>query len=197
MRDRDYRYQYYDEAMAAAIADNTYLLNNFQPFNQTYFKGFLDEKRIVLMGHSFGGNVAHTLGFTEPRIKAIVDIDSKITERKIYGRVGVPLNPLGKPVLFVRAIKQYQEDVGNQLSKIKEATIFPLDVQHSAFADTAYLVQKIAALKSTNDWDHFMNWLFKKGPHFDSIDTNLGPYSADEWTKLYRLQIVKWLKTIK
>ena len=197
MRDRDYRYQYYDEAMAAAIADITYLLNNFQPFNQTYFKGFLDEKRIVLMGHSFGGNVAHTLGFTEPRIKAIVDIDSKITERKIYGRVGVPLNPLGKPVLFVRAIKLYQEDVGNQLSKIKEATIFPLDVQHSAFADTAYLVQKIAALKSTNDWDHFMNWLFKKGPHFDSIDTNLGPYSADEWTKLYRLQIVKWLKTIK
>ncbi len=196
-RDRDYRYQYYDKAMVAAIADITYLLNNFNPFNQTYFKGVLNEKKIVLMGHSFGGNVAHTLGFTDSRIQAIVDIDSKITERKIYGRIGVPPNLFGKPVLFIRGMKQYQEDVGDQLTKIKNATILPLDVQHSAFADTAYLVQKIDAMKSNNDWDRFINWFFKKGPHFDSIDINLGPYSAEEWFNTYRLQIVKWLKTVK
>lgn len=195
-RDRDYRYQYYDDAMNAAIADIKYLLDHFESFNQTYFNGQLNQKSIVLMGHSFGGNVSHTLGFLDHRVRAIVDIDSKITERKIYGRIGVPPNPTGKPVLFIRAIKQYQEDVGDQLTQIKNAHILTFDVQHSAFQDTAYLVRKIDALKSTTFLGYFINWLLKKGPHFNAVDTDLGSYTAEEWFNTYRLQIVRWLKEL-
>lgn len=195
-RDRDYRYRYYDEAMNAGIADITYFLDHFDAFNQTYFKGQLIPKNIILMGHSFGGNVSHTLGFLDPRIQAIVDIDSKITERKIYGRIGVPPNPMGKPILFIRAMKQYQEDVGDQLTQIKNAQILKVDVQHSAFQDTAYLVKKISALKSPSFGEHFMNWFFKKGPHFNAVDTDLGAFTVEEWFQTYRHDIVRWLQKI-
>lgn len=193
-RDRDYRYRYYDEAMDVAMADIKYLLDHFASFNQIYFENQLNPKNVVLMGHSFGGNVSHTLGFLNPRVRAIVDIDSKITEREIYGRIGVPPNPTGKPILFIRAMKQYQEDVGNQLIKIKNAHILKFNVQHSAFQDTAYLAQKIDALKAKTFWRSFIHWLFKSGPHFNAIDTDLGSYTAEEWFNTYRLHIVGWLK---
>ena len=76
------------------------------------------------MGHSIGANIAQIKGFTDKRIKAIVDIDSKITERAVFRRIGVHPHPDAKPVLFIRGMLQYQEDVGDQLTKISSGTIW-------------------------------------------------------------------------
>lgn len=114
-RDRNYRYQYYDEAMAGCIKDIEYILSHLSEMNAAELGGMCNTDHIILMGHSFGGNVAHTLGFKNERIKVVIDIDSKITERQIFGRIGVPPNLTGKPVLFIRGMMQYQENVGNQL----------------------------------------------------------------------------------
>ena len=192
-RDRDYRYQYYDEAMSSAIADIKYMLDHFEDFNTTYFLGQLNKDFIALMGHSFGGNVAHTLGFGDDRIKAVVDIDSKITERKIYGRIGVPLNSHGKPVLFIRGTLQYQEDVGDQLTKIQNAEIWNPIVQHSAFRDMAYLTRQVNDIGYEGWSAKLWNWLLKKGPLFDAVDTDLGGQAVDTWFNEYRKQIVRWL----
>ena len=62
------------------------------------------------MGHSIGGNIAHIKGFSDRRIRAVIDIDSKITERKIYERMAVPPNAHAKLVLFIRGMMQYQDD---------------------------------------------------------------------------------------
>ena len=113
IRDRDYKYAYYDEAMAASMGDIKYTIDHIGDLNAD-LSGSLDKNRLILMGHSFGGNVANTLGFEDVRIKAVVDIDSKITERSVFGRVGPPPNPQEKPVLFIRGMMQYQEDLGDQ-----------------------------------------------------------------------------------
>ena len=60
---------------------------------------------------------------------AVVDIDSKIMERPVYGKIGVPDNQTGVPVLFIRGMMKYQEDVGDRLHKIKNATIWQPMVQ--------------------------------------------------------------------
>ena len=179
--------------MRAAIADIKYMLNYLEDLNQIYFSGQLNGHLIAIMGHSFGGNVADTLGFEDERIKAVVDIDSKITERKIYGRIGVPPNPYGKPVLFIRAIMQYQEDVGDQLTKINNAQIWSPHVQHSAFRDIAYLAQKKEGFGHEGGISKFWNWLFKRGPLFDTVDTNLGGQEVDAWFTEYQTKIVMWL----
>jgi dienelactone hydrolase len=195
-RDRDYRYKYYDEAMAAAMAEIKFMLTHFQDINSTYFSGQLDPLSIVLMGHSFGGNIAHTLGFEDPRIKAVIDIDSKITERKIYGRVGVPPNPHQKPVLFIRGKMQYQEDVGSQLTKIHNAYIWEPAVEHSAFRDMAYLVRYHPHLRDKGIFSKFWNWFWKLGPLFDDVDTDVGDQEVNEWFGEYRTKIVQWLDKV-
>lgn len=81
------------------------------------------------MGHGFDGNVAHTLGLTDPRIKTVIDIDSKITERKIFGRIEILPKPSDKLVLFLRASLQYQEDVKDQLLETKNTTVKAFSVQ--------------------------------------------------------------------
>ena len=151
-----------------------------------------DTKHIILMGHSLGANVAHIVGFQDPRIKAIVDIDCKITERKVFRRVGAPPNPSGKPVLFIRGMMQYQEDVGDQLTKIKGATIWSPKVQHSAFSDDSYFAAKIPDY-GMGFWQSLDNWFFKRGPYCSITDTNLGDYKTDEWFKEYPAYIVQWL----
>ena len=113
------------------------------------------------MGHSLGANVAHIMGFKDSRISAIVDIDSKITERKVFDKVGVPQNTQAKPVLFIRGIMQYQEDVGDQLTKIKNATIWKPNVQHSSFSDNAYFTANIPNFGNTGFFSSFFNWFFK------------------------------------
>lgn len=193
IRDRDYKYAYYDEAMAAAMGDIKYMLDHLDEIDIKNLGGVLDKNIPILMGHSFGGNVSHTLGFEDSRIRAIVDIDSKITERKIFGRIGVPPNPQEKPVLFIRAMMQYQEDVGDQLTKITNATIWSPSVQHSAFSDQAYLAAHIAGFGDHGFLYRFFNWFFKQGPHFDNVDTNLGGKDVDAWFMEYRHYIVTWL----
>ncbi len=193
-RDRDYRYAYDDEIIASAIKDIDFVLDNFQAFGD--LSSAFDKTKIILMGHSIGANIAHIKGFADKRVKAIVDIDSKITERAVFGRIGVPPNPDAKPVLFIRGMLQYQEDVGDQLTKILNGSIWSLNVQHSAFSDDAYFAAKISNF-GMGFWDSLYNWLFKRGPYFSNTDTNLGNYQVDEWFEQYPEYIVKWLEKIK
>lgn len=192
-RDRDYRYGYFDTMMTAAIEDCQFMLDHLTEINHHYFKGHLSVQKIVLMGHSFGGNVAHTLGFKDDRIRAIVDIDSKITERKIYGILGVPPTPYATPVLFIRATMQYQEDVGNQLEKIQNARILKFHLEHSAFRDDAFLVRHIPSIQSVGMLARVWNWFWQKGPQFDGVDTNLGGRDVNEWFDLWTQEIIHWL----
>lgn len=193
-RDRDYRYKYYDEAMAAAIEDIKFILKALREIKEDGFVEYLNNKEVFLMGHSFGGNVAHTLGFEDPRIKGVIDIDSKITERKVFGRVGVPPNPQGKPVLFIRGMMQYQEEgIADQLAKIQNAELWLPNVEHSAFSDNAYLAKHIKNYGQAGWLSKTWNWLFKTGPHFDAVDTDLGGQDVDQWFKDYRSLIVNWL----
>lgn len=193
-RDRDYRYQYFDEAMTGAIQDVEYMLAHLDKFESELNNCILDKNNTVLMGHSFGGNVAHTLGVQYERVRAIVDIDSKITDRKIYGRIGVSENPTGKPILFIRGMLQYQEDVGDQLTNIANATIWSPHVQHSAFSDQAFFAAKIPGF-GYGTFHEYYNWFFKQGPHWSSVDTNLGGKDMGSWFSEYRQHIVKWLGT--
>ena len=140
-RDRDYRYRYDDEVIGAALRDIDFVLQNLKAFGK--ISTSFDMHKIILMGHSLGGNIAHIKGFHDKRIMAVIDIDSKITERSVFGRIGVPANPDAKPVLFVRGMMQYQGDVGNQLYKIENGAVWSPHVQHSAFTDDAYFAAKI------------------------------------------------------
>ncbi|MFN7038496.1 MAG: hypothetical protein ACK4OM_02875 [Alphaproteobacteria bacterium] len=193
-RNRDYRYKYDDEVIDAAIKDIDFVLENFKAFGD--LSSSFDTSKIILMGHSIGANIAHIKGFTDRRIKAVVDVDSKITERAVYGRIGVPPNPDAKPVLFIQGMMQYQEDVGDQLTKIPNSTIWSPYVQHSVFSDDAYFSAKIANY-GMGFWSSLYNWLFKKGPDFSDIGTNLGDYNVDEWFKEYPECVVRWLDKIK
>jgi dienelactone hydrolase len=185
-RDRDYRYRYFDEAMEACIQDILYLLDHLEDLKLP-----LNPQKIALMGHSFGGNVAHTLGFKDPRVRAIVDLDSKITERKVYGQVVVPSNPSQKPVLFIRS-NQYQEDVKDHLTKIPNAVIKPFDVQHSAFQDTAHL--KSFGLEDDGGFSKVWKWFFKTGPIFDTVDTDLKGQNPKEWYRKLTQEIRLFLE---
>lgn len=191
--DRDYRYQFYDQAMDATINDIKFILDHIDTINKDHFDLTLDIHQTILMGHSFGGNVAHHLGFIDPRIKAIVDIDSKITERKIYDHIGVPANNNKKPVFFIRGMMQYQENLGDQLTKIENATIWAPNVEHSAFTDNAFLTKNIPNFSTQSFIKTFLNWFFKSGPNFDAVDTDLNGNSVNEWFNDYRSKIVSWL----
>lgn len=190
-RDRSYRYNFYDKCMNYAIEDISYVLSHLDKLNKELFSSSIATDFILLMGHSFGGNVAHTLGFANSRIKAIVDIDSKITEKEIYGRVGVPPNTSGKPVLFIRS-NQYQEDT-KDLDLIAHASVVSFPVEHSAFRDIAFLVRHIPSLKNQTTFGKLWNWFWLKGPLFDPVDTSLGNYSVDNWFTVYRTTIVSWV----
>jgi hypothetical protein len=189
-RDRDYRYAYDDEIIALAIKDIDFVLDHLEAFGK--ISSAFDTKNMVLMGHSIGANIAQIKGFSDQRTKAIVDIDSKITERAVFGRIGVHPNPDDKPVLFIRGMLQYQENVGDQLTKISNSTIWQPDVQHSAFSDDAYFAPKIPNY-GMGFWQGLYTWLFKKGPYFSTTDTSLGDYKVDEWFEQYPEYIVKWL----
>jgi hypothetical protein len=189
-RDRDYRYAYDDEIIASAIKDIDFVLEHFQDFGN--ISSSFDAKNIILMGHSIGANIAQIKGFADKRIKAIVDIDSKITERAVFGRIGVHPNPEAKPVLFIRGMLQYQEDVGGQLTKIPNSTIWSPKVQHSAFSDEAYFAAKIPNY-GMGFWCSLYHWVFKKGPCFSTTDTSLGGYTVNEWFAKYPEYIVTWL----
>ena len=181
-RDRHYRYAYDDEIITSAIKDIDFVLDHFQVFGN--ISSLFDINNIILMGHSVGANIAHIKGFSDKRIQSVVDIDSKITERAVFGRIGVPHNLEAKPVLFIRGMLQYQEDVGEQLTKISNSTIWAPKVQHSAFSDDAYFSAKIPDY-GMGFWSSLYNWLFKKGPYFSGTDTRLGDYKIDEWFEQY------------
>lgn len=194
-RDRDYRYQYFDDAMEGAIKDVTYMLDHLKEINLHSLGGVGNLDIIILMGHSFGGNVAHTLGFRDSRVKMVVDIDSKITERKIFGRVGVPSNPQAKPVLFIRGMMQYQEDdVIDQLAKISNSSVWAPQVEHSAFSDKAYFSSKLEGFGNKGFLLNFQNWLLKSGPYWSKIDTGLGGENVDDWFVEYPSYVIEWIK---
>lgn len=189
-RDRDYRYKYDDDVIDAAIKDIDFILKNLRAFGDLL--NSFNTDTIILMGHSIGANIAHIKGFSDPRIKAVVDIDSKITERAVFGRIGVPPNPDAKPILFIRGMMQYQKDVGDQLRKTPNSTIWSPYVSHRAFVDDAYFAAKIPNY-GMSFWQSLYNWLFKRGPYFSSMDTSLGDYNVDEWFDQYTESIVTWL----
>ncbi len=192
-RDREYRYIYDDENINATIGDIKYILGNLRVLGE--FSEVCDPSCIVLMGHSIGANVSHILGFQDKSVKLIIDIDSKITERKIFGYVGPPPNLSKTPILFIRGTRQYQDDVGDQLTKIQNAELWRPDVEHSAFSDDAYFSAKFSGFGKQSYFSDVMNWFFKKGPHFSSIDTSIGEKEVDIWFEEYRNNIVSWIKT--
>jgi pimeloyl-ACP methyl ester carboxylesterase len=192
-RDRDYRYHFYDESMDAIMDDIRYTLDHFREINHQHFSDRLDDSSISIMGHSFGGNVANTLGFEDQRIKAIVDIDSKITDKKVHGHLGPPPNTHEKPVLFLRGALQYQEAVGDSLTRVKNAQIVDFKVQHSAFSDIAFLSQKIEGLDKIGMFELLYNWFLKLGPPFDAVDVNLGGKNLEDWFLEYKRTITQWL----
>jgi pimeloyl-ACP methyl ester carboxylesterase len=192
-QDRDYRYHFYDESMDAIIDDIRFTLDHLKEINHQHFSDRLDDSSISIMGHSFGGNVSNTLGFEDQRIKAIVDIDSKITDRKVHGHLGPPLNTQKKPVLFLRGALQYQEDVGDLLTRIKNAQIVNFEVQHSAFSDIAFLSRKIEGLEKSGTFELLYNWFLKLGPPFDAVDVNLGGRTVEDWFLEYKQIITRWL----
>jgi pimeloyl-ACP methyl ester carboxylesterase len=175
------------------MEDIKYMIDHLEDLNAD-LRGALNKNCLILMGHSFGGNVANTLGFEDSRIKAVVDIDSKITERPVFGRIGPPSNPQGKPVLFIRGMRQYQPDnIEAQLNKITNATIWLPRVQHSAFSDQAYLAARIPGFGDHGFAYRLFYWFFKRGPHFDNVDTNLGGKDVEAWFAEYRRYVVEWL----
>jgi hypothetical protein len=89
---------------------------------------------------------------------------------------------------------QYQEDVGDQLTKIANTTLWLPLVQHSAFSDQAYLAAKISDFGIHGFFYTTFNWFFKRGPHFDIVDTNLGGKRVEEWFKEYPHFVITWLK---
>lgn len=191
--DRDYRYQYYDEAMDGTMGDIRFMLDHLKEIDHEFFSDLLDSSSISIMGHSFGGNVANTLGFEDPRIRSVVDIDSKITERKVHGRLGPPANIQGKAVLFIRGAMQYQEDVGDLLKRVKNGRVINFNVQHSAFHDSAFLSRKIDGLENIGSIELVWKWLFKLGPPFGAIDISLGGKDVEAWFHELRREIVDWL----
>ena len=196
-RDRDFRYQYYDEAMKTAIQDFGFVVDHLSELNHQYFSGMLNPSLIVAAGHSFGGNVAHTFGFQDRRVSAVLDIDSKITDRKINGILGVPPNPEKKPVLFIRGTRQYQEAVGDSLQKVQNSEVKNFNVEHSAFHDNAFLTRKIPGMERETAFTMLWTWLFKTGPHFDPVDTDLGGQDVAEWFQKLNEEMVTWLDRIR
>lgn len=194
-RDRNYRYKYDDEAIEGNLQSITYMLDHLHDLDIKELGGICHLTDIILMGHSLGGNVADILGFKDNRIKAVVDIDSKITEREVLGHIGVPSNPSGKPVLFIRGMMQYQENLGDQLSKIQNATIWSPYVQHSAFSDQAYFSAKIQNFGTQIFFSDLLKWFLKQGPHWHNIDTHLGAKDTDTWFTEYPKYIVHWLNS--
>jgi pimeloyl-ACP methyl ester carboxylesterase len=190
-RDRDYRYTYDDEVIRGTLGDINYLLNHLHRLGS--ISKLCNPDRIVVMGHSLGGNIAHNFGFKDKRITAIVDIDSKITERKILDQLGIPKNHLKTPVLFIRGALQYQEEVGEQLTTVQNATIWSPSVEHSAFSDNAYLTAKIAGFGKQEIMWTLYNWFFKVGPFWDATDTSIGGQAIEEWIAEYRSYVVQWL----
>lgn len=191
-RDRDYRYTYDDDVIRSTLKDIAYVLDHLNVLGP--LAELIDPQTIILLGHSLGANSAHLFGFHDRKVNAIVDIDCKITERPIFGRIGVPQNPDAKPVLFIRAMMQYQDDVGNQLEKISNATVWRPLVQHSAFSDDAYFAAKIAGFGDEEGVEKLMHWIFKRGPYFSNIDTSVGQQTVEQWFAEYCAYIVAWLK---
>lgn len=193
-RDRDYRYRYDDEVIKGYIGDVDFLLAHLSLLGK--FSHLIDTSNLFLVGHSLGGNVAHIKGFEDDRFKGVIDIDSKITDREVYGRVGVPSNKMEKSVLFIRGMLQYQEAVGSQLHQVPKATVWEPKVEHSAFADKSFLMEHIKGFGQHGFVYRFYNWLFHRGPHWDSLDSNTGDYTTEEWYKTYCQHVVDWLEKI-
>ena len=88
---------------------------------------------------------------------------------------------------------QYQEDVGDKLKNIANATYWEPHVQHGAFSDEAYFSVLIPTFRQPGFLKIICNYIFKKGPLLDATDTNLGGKNINSWLNEYHEKIVKWL----
>ena len=131
------------------------------------------------MGHSFGGNVSLREGFKNPTIKAIIDVDSKLTER-----INLPENTNNKPVLFIRS-NEYQDYVGDRLKHVPNAHIINFDAKHSSFEDIAYLAPTVPNQGNQSLLAKAWHFLAHKGPFMEHVGTGLGHYRKEDWFKLY------------
>ena len=176
---RDYRYEWFEKAVETSCQDINMLLEQLPQLNKSTFQNQLNLSEIGLMGHSFGGNVSLIEGFKNPAIKAIIDVDSTLTER-----INLPENTNNKPVLFIRS-NEYQDDVGDRLRHIPNACIINFNVQHSAFEDIAYLAPTVPNQGNQSLLAKAWHFLVHKGPFMDHVGTGLGHYRNKDWFKLY------------
>lgn len=193
INDRDFRYKYFDQAMRACILDIEYLIEHIPFVDKTFFENKMNPEKIALIGHSLGGNVAHTLGFSDRRIKAVIDIDSKITDRPILGRMKLPENKFNTPVLFVRGMLSYQDFLPEDFAWQNSWAPF---VEHSAFCDSAFLVEKIPSLANKSLFQIFFYWLQKK-QFINAVDYKVSGQSIDVWFCRYRSKIISFFKQAK
>ena len=189
-RDRDFRYLYFDEAMIHVMKLIEFTLTSLKELSKTHFNQQMDLSKLGIIGHSFGGNVAHTLGVKNPKFSTVVDIDSKITDRKILDRQGPPQNKRDIPVFFIRGMKQYQDNVGSVLTSYTNGSLWAPDVEHNVFSDEYYLAKVIDNF-GIHSW---INWAFAIGPQWSITDTDSGNIKTDEWIKIYRSKVVSWLQ---
>ena len=171
---RDYRYTWFEKAVQTSCQDIDLFLEKLPQFNKSAFQNQLDLSKIGLMGHSFGGNVSLREGFKNPTIKAIIDVDSKLTER-----INLPENTNNKPVLFIRS-NEYQEDVGDRLKHVQNARVIDFDVKHSAFEDIAYLAPTVPNQGNQSLLAKAWHFLAHKGPFMDHVGTGLGHYRKED-----------------
>lgn len=191
-RNRDFRYAYDDAVIKDTLYDLSYVVNHVRDILKALPE--MDVSKIILAGHSIGANSAHIFGFRDPRVHAVIDLDSKITDRAVFGRLGVPPNPRGIPVLFIRGMMQYQDDVGDQLEHIKNATLWKPYVEHDAFSDNVFLAHHMPHFGKQSLWENVWTLFFTEQPFFIRKDTSTGLYECNEWIHLYRRTILTWLK---
>ena len=177
---RDYRYAWFETDLQTSCQDiDLFLEKKLPQLNKSAFQSQLDLSKVGLMGHSFGGNVSLREGFKNPTIKAIIDVDSKLTER-----ITLPENLRNKSVLFIRS-NEYQDDVGDRLKYVLNAHIISFDVKHSAFEDVAYLAPTVPDQGNQSLLAKAWHFLAHKGPFIDHVGTGLGHYKKEEWFKIY------------
>lgn len=189
---RDYRYSYDDLVIKETMGDLSFVIDHLSDVLKVLPE--VDISKIIVIGHSIGGNSAHIFGFKDSRINAVIDIDSKITDRAVFGRNGLPSNPRGIPVLFIRGMMQYQDDLGSKLDKIKNASLWKPYVEHDAFSDNVFFASHIPHFGEQGLIKNIWTLFFTDNPFTTRENTSTGVYQCDEWIQNYRHIIISWLK---
>lgn len=195
--DRSYRYGYFDKSIQKALENIDYVLSHID-FLQNRLDGGINihYDKIILMGHSFGGNVVRIASSKYQNVSKVIDIDSKVSELPIYNIIGINNEDIKKPTLFIRGNLQYQEEFVKYISQIKKnplVDIWQPNVEHSAFSDQCYLANTLVHYRASNIVNNVLAMIFKLGPFFNSIDTKIDTMSVTEWYRKYTQYILDYL----